>query len=528
MATASVISCKAFTSFLASDVPVYDKEVIKDIRPYDGGLMGYYITGAFEAYSSNSHTFDRFRTAYPDTTKPWTQNATDDCVGNPCDLPTNQIDWGYDRYTYNLESQEWRSRLICFDQVMTRTRAKEQFTQIVGDVLTPASRFITTDYLFKRAIQNASRTIVLNAGTSGIPPSYNNAFQTGTFNWDAGGYTFLNTPSDPTSKLTYPVLQQQVDQQWMDGAISKSIDGFNALQLHTDKDSYYGMVQGNPTLYGNLRWNMFDTAAKEYYKYGLRGTIGDYMVKILMFPLRFNKVSAGRYQFVAPYTNDPTLYPALSGIRSDFNPAWVNAQYQFSLINNPRALRFLTFMPEAVNKEMPFLVRDYGGKWRFGTHDLGADCDGNPIENLLQNKGKFFSSFRLSIKAEHPEWLVSLFHKREPACVTIIPTCNADPGYPAQNYSSVASDCVSVTQWTATAEASDGHFHVNANTVLINGNQVTHAAVDGATLAAWVVQANLILPFIGVWAVADATNNVVQVTQPVGVNNTITLRFQLN
>jgi hypothetical protein len=48
MASGNVISCKQFQSFLVSQEPVYDKEILKDIRPFDG-LIGYYNTGSFDA-----------------------------------------------------------------------------------------------------------------------------------------------------------------------------------------------------------------------------------------------------------------------------------------------------------------------------------------------------------------------------------------------------------------------------------------------------------------------------------------------
>ncbi len=63
MATGNVISCKQFASFLVSQEPVYDKEVLKDVRPFDG-LIGYYNTGSFDAYSGTTHRFDRYNSVF--------------------------------------------------------------------------------------------------------------------------------------------------------------------------------------------------------------------------------------------------------------------------------------------------------------------------------------------------------------------------------------------------------------------------------------------------------------------------------
>jgi len=103
MATGNVISCKQFASFLVSQEPVYDKEVLKDVRPFDG-LIGYYNTGSFDAYSGTTHRFDRFNSVFPNVTGAWENSTGDSCVGQPCDPSENKIGWGYTRSNYSLDS----------------------------------------------------------------------------------------------------------------------------------------------------------------------------------------------------------------------------------------------------------------------------------------------------------------------------------------------------------------------------------------------------------------------------------------
>jgi len=210
------------------------------------------------------------------------------------------------------------------------------------------------------------------------------------------------------------------------------------------------------------------------------GFVGDFMVKVLQFPLRFNATATpGNYTLVLPYKN----VAATEGIKSVFNEDYDKAQYQISYINNPRALRVLPFRPEAVNPNMPFMVRDYGGRWKFATNDLGADCAGKPIDNSRGNKGKFIADFQLAVKPEHPEWLEAIFHKVDRGCVEIIPVCEPDPGNPAQSYNSADPVCPSVIQFTAVPN-NVGNYVLNANSsILCDDNFITSGAISVATPA---------------------------------------------
>lgn len=502
MPQGNVISCKQFQNFLVSQEPVYDKEILKDVRPFDG-MIGYYQTGSFDAYSGTQHTFDRFNSVFPNVTVPWNDFNGSSCTGQPCDPDENKIGWGYTRNTYGLERQSWGSDILCFDQIMTKTRAKEHFRQIIDDILRPATNWIMTYYLQRKAMELAGAKWAVDTGLPSIE-----------FTWDAGGYVYLNVddgagnPVDATGRLTPEILKSRVTRQFFLGAIQAGKEGFDSLQLHTDKDTFAYLGKEVPTLYDQWRFGTFSPAAKEFYKYGFSGYVGDFMVKVLQFPLRFNRVAAGRYQVVLPYVN----VAATEGIRSEFNPDYDNAQYQISYINNPRALRVLPYRPEAVNPAMPFMVRDYGGKWRFATNDLGADCNGKPIDNSRGNKGKFIADFQLAVKPEHPEWLEAVFHKVDRPCVTIVSTCNDDPGYPAQSYDSVNATCPAVIQFTAVSDGAN--FSVDADGITCDGNIVgLGGAVTNATLSGFVgalQTAWAAAGMTGTWTVADASTNLIQ------------------
>ena len=540
MASGNVISCKQFQSFLVSQEPVYDKEILKDIRPFDG-LIGYYNTGSFDAYSGTTHPFDRFNSVFPNVTGSWESPTGAACTGTPCDTEENKIGWGFTRNTYSLEKQAWGSDLLCFDQIMTKTKAKEHFRQIIDDVLRPATNWITTYYLQRKAMELSGYDALSNtqpgafACAAGLPAI--------AFSWVGTGYSVLRVTNTAAAAitaaslglLTPDILRSRVTRQYFLGAVQAGKDGYDSLQLHTDKDTFRYLSKDNPLLVSSWRFGEFAPAAKEFYKYGFMGFVGDFMVKVLQFPLRFvSTATAGNYRLVLPYRN----VTATQGIRSEFNPDYNTAQYQISYINNPRALRVLPFRPEAVNPNMPFLVRDYGGRWKFATNDLGADCSGKPIDNSRGNKGKFIADFQLAVKPEHPEWLEAIFHKVQGACPVIVAGCAADPGDLAQNYNSANSVCNPVIQFLAATTVGGTNFVLNANTsIMCNDNYITSAAINAASVTALVTALQTVWDAefgaaSGTWSVVSgnliqlASNNLTPPTEVVPCTN-VTLEFSI-
>lgn len=483
------IPCEVFTNFLAEQTPNFEKQITKDIRPYDAGMVGFYNTQPWDAYSGAEHTYDRFNSVSPDTTALWNDVQGANCVGKPCDPPENKIGYGFTRRTVRLFEQSWASDLLCFDQIIYKNKAKEHVQQIISNILVPASTRIMAELLQRKAMELAGKRIVVAAGL----PTFN-------FTWDAGGYVFLNVtdattglPIDPAGRLTYNILRTQVKEQFALGAINHTDKEFQYLQLHTDLDTFYYMGKSDPTLYDKARFQFseFSTAAKEYQKYGLQGYIGDFLVKCLMFPPKFNRVSAGRYQVVLPYVNIATT----EGIRSVYNTDYDKALYQFSYINHKEALHVQPFSPEALNPQMPFLVRDYAGKWRFVNDDLGC-------ENKRKNKGQFIADFRLATKPNFNEFLVCFFHKTAPACVEIIDVCPADPGAPSQNYNDQNAACPgTIVLDLVTRE--DGQFEMLANGGLCNGNVVLTSGITSTGATAALRIADFVSKLNTAWAAAS-------------------------
>src|ERR1043165_1458250 len=136
----TVTGCQ-FAQWLVDQQPKYDKLIIEDIRPTDG-FIGHVEMGTFEAWSGTQHTRDRFNNVYPDTTQQWEPVSSGSCIGTPCDMNEHTIGWGSTRLVYGLEKQSWQTPLLCFDQDMHITHAREQFRYIISKILKPATSII--------------------------------------------------------------------------------------------------------------------------------------------------------------------------------------------------------------------------------------------------------------------------------------------------------------------------------------------------------------------------------------------------
>ena len=370
-----------FSNFLLEELPIYEPLIIRDITPTDGWI-GHVSVGQWNPFDGTQHILDRFRDVQPNVTKRWLPVSNQSCLGGaeaPCDPPENFIGWGSTRITYGQERQSWRSQLLCFDQILTVNKAQQHLEQIVSDILRPATSRIASQYLRKKALEVAGTKILADASLTPF-----------TSSWELDGdqEIYLLTSGDPTSKLTPQMLQRQVSPlrnvgyfgKWTNDPFFGGYDSM--LELVTDDETAWDLDKAVQDLKVSQSWrfNMWD-AAHDYYKYGMGGQLGNYMVRIDPFPLRFNKVSSGKYQIVLPFRNDS----ATVGIGRVNNPDWPLAQYQLSFIHHRMAYKVMVQRMEQVNPLMPFAVRDLSGQWRFATNDLGMDCNGQPIANYRGN-----------------------------------------------------------------------------------------------------------------------------------------------
>lgn len=455
------INCSAFTQLLVDQEPHYDKEILESIRPTDGSWVGHVSTDdEFPAHEGVTLFQDRFEHVFPNTSKPFRQVSYASCVGNPCAKEENLIGWGSTRRSFYLEEQNWATPLICFDQTMHVSHAKQQYNQIINKILAPASKDISSMFLRKRALYWADKKWVATAdfGTSAAEFSY-------VWQNDAdGNEVYLLTNQLPTSKLTPQMLQRRVEPLIRTGYFGQ--DPFDdekgppMIELVTSMSTVWELERlggstgvgggGNPSVQGNWRFQDFG-AVNKYWRYGFTGQIGNYAVRSDPFELRFNLTTLSgtvdhpyKFQLVLPYVNVASSGAGgAAGLKSEDNPDFETAQYRMSFIWHKKAMALMPMQKTTINPQMPFGARDYSGKWQFVLPHVCVQPDGTTtvLDNRRKNYGQFIADFKMAIRPRYTEFAEVIFHKAEPACVIVVDTCNSDPGYPSQTYSSANTPC---------------------------------------------------------------------------------------
>lgn len=454
----SKISGCAFAQLLVDETPIFDQMILEDIRPTDQWML-HVEQGVWSAYDGTSHVLDRFNHVWPNVTKQWTNTSSGNCLGTaPCDKVEHYITWGSTRTTYQLEEIHWASVLLCFDNMMHITKAREQVDQIISDILKPATSAIQSNYGRKRVAQFAQQQYIANR-------FFGQSTNTFLYNWVVVGdeEIYIDTNANPNSvfKLTPQMLQRRVDPLIRWGYFDRNPygeDQINMIELVTDEQTLWDLVYlggqqgigGVPSVSSNWRFEDF-RGMKDYWRYDFSGKIGNYAVRVDPLNLRFNFVGVVgglfRYQVVLPFKNIPSsgaATPMNPGTKDVPNPDFDTALYTWTIVWNRKAGMILVSESMPLNSAVTFNPQDFSGRWQFVMHDLGADVNGQPIENKRGNKGQFISDFKQAWKPQYTELSELYFHKREPACVIEIQTCSADPGYPAQSYSSSPYDCAGV------------------------------------------------------------------------------------
>lgn len=453
----ATISCAQFTQLLVDEQPKYDKRILRDITPMDGWI-GHYASGMFPAFSGTSLYQDRFNSVYPNTTKPWNTVSYASCVGAPCNPQYNSIGWGSERLQYSLMQQSWQTPPLCFDQELHVTHAREQFSQIIGDILRPATSAIASMFLRKQALFWSSK--------KWIASSLFGQETAGEFAYiwqnDANGNeVYLLTSAMPTSKLTPQMLANRVNpligvgymgaSPFKDGEMPPFIELVTGLETCWELDHLGGQqgIGGTPSIAGNWRFEQW-SAANKYWRYGFTGSIGNYATRVDPFEMRFNFLGASgnatypfKFQLVLPYENVVSSGAGgAAGLKRTWNQAFSNACYSMSFISHKQALEILTQEMAKINPEMPYVTQNYGGKWRAVLPNVCPQDDGTvtALDNRLGNIVQFLARFQLAARPGHTEWLESIFHKREPQCIIEVDTCKTCD-HPTQSYDSANSPC---------------------------------------------------------------------------------------
>src|SRR5687768_8861103 len=447
-------SGEAFAQFLVDQQPHYDKLILETVAPTDGWI-GHVSTGTQEAGVGNILYQDRLEGVYPDVTQRWDVPVDTSCVGTPCDPAENEIGYGATRRSYTPLMQSWSSQLFCYDQMLPISHVKPHLLQIVGGVLKPATNTIVSNLLKKQALLWADTKIVANGNMANF-----------SYAWVSVGTSerFLDVSILPTSLLLPQMLQRQYQPLVARGYFGKNPyagmpDMAPIMELVTDMDTAHNLehlggsqgVGGIASIAANWRFEQFPASSKMW-QYGLTGQVGNFAVRVDIEQLRFNFIGASgnpalpfRLQVVLPFKNIVSSGAGgAPGIKRVPNPDYFTAQIRLSFIWHKRAMEILTQESPSLNPNMPFMKRDFGGKWFFAMDNLtcGRDVNGNPIavDNSRRNKGMFKADFRFWIRPLYTEYAVAILHLGEPMCFVPVAPC-APASYAAQDYTDSNAPC---------------------------------------------------------------------------------------
>ena len=453
--SSQIVAACDFPQFFVDQTPRFDELIMEDIRPTDGWLLNV-STGTTPMGTPTEVTQDRFRSVWPNTTRPWRRvtAASPGCSGHPCDPHEECIGWGADRLTYYAEEATWATPLLCYDQDMHVTHAEQHLAQVINEILRPATTAISSMFLRKRALLWAKYNHIADANLTPF-----------TFVWsnDAdGNEVYFDCTAAPAQVhlLVPQMLQNNFALSMLEGYAGKNPFKETApfIELVTDMDTLWnldklggsvGVGAGEINAASNWRFQEW-SAANAYWRYGFSGQIGNYLARVDHMGLRFNYVTrliSGlyRYQLILPFVNNVTTGAgAAAGIGSDPNPDFQKTRYAISFQWHKKAMELLVPDARPINPEMPYGHRDFGGKWKFLMNNLGEDQAGNVIVNKWENKGQFGAWFKYYVRPLHTEFARVYFHERSQFCIPELHSCADDPGYPAQSYVSCLPDCESV------------------------------------------------------------------------------------
>lgn len=411
-------------------------DILRDWFPTDDAWIGQVMTGEWPAFTGNEHTYDRMHVAFPDVTGCRQQlSDSNSCQADACKPTEKLIGWGSTRKTYNRERESYATQVLCFDQIDSKAKAKQQFADIIKG-LKDATKIINSNWLRLWALRGAETLYV--AGEDGTTVTINDALLGANCN-----ELHMSSAQLPTSQLTIPYLDQFYEPLQFEGYFKEQYIPGGMMKLITDPITARDLREGNPSLQQYFRFTDFAKGG-EMFKRGISSAVGNYAIAFDGYPIRYQRVSNGTLQRVFPYENGA----ATIGIKANVNTAYTNAAYQISYIWHPEAMRALFTQLESVNPEMPYLVRNLAGKWRFSGPESDVISWTDPatgqtcvIDNKRRNQGSWWADFDGGIRYERPELVRAILHLRESGCVVDQPNCSSVPASVVQDYSAANGLC---------------------------------------------------------------------------------------
>jgi hypothetical protein len=431
--------CGSYFDFLFDRAPHYDLEILRDWFPTDDAWIGQVMTGAWDSFTGTEHVYDRLHVGAPDLSQAWQRfdTQTTNCVSGACAPTEISVGWGSTRKTYDRFRQSYTTNLLCFDQINTRSAAKQQMMDIIQGIKL-ITKMVWSDYLRSSSLLFADNIYIAGASMTQI------AITPTTFTGQLLTINLGSTANLPTSMLSIEYLSRFYEPLQLNGYFKSKYVPNGMFKLITDPVSAQQLIQLNPHLVQGYKFSDF-VQGGNLFKYGFSRAIGNFGIAWDEYPARFYHTGNGVLRRVWPYVNAS----ATIGLKPTVANEYILAPYQYSQIWHPEAMRRLTPNLTPVSPDMPFMTRDLGGKWNFmgGTRDrtlvvkdptTGTTCT---VDNKRGNQGLLWSDFESGIKFERPELIRGILHQRDPGCVVDNAACSTAPAYVIQNLSDANPVC---------------------------------------------------------------------------------------
>lgn len=432
-------NCKAYYDYLFDRTPHFDDDILVDWFPIDDAWIGHVETGTWDAFTGTTHTYDRVHVGAPDLSQEWDiyDTESENCVSNACHPNEISVGWGSTRKTYNRFRKSYTTNVLCFDQINTRAKAREQMSQIIRGIK-EITKMVQSDYLRRNSLQMAEKIYIAGKDMNEVTIT-DTTFTGAALTVDLGSADNL-----PTSNLTIQYLSRFYEPLQYEGYFKNKMVPNGMFKLITDPLTSQQLIQGNPDLKGAYQFSDFQQGG-QMFKYGMSSAIGNFGIAWDGFPMRFYHQGNGVLRRVFPFTN----VAATIGIKPEVATEYILAPYQYSPIWHPAAMRRLVPKLAPVHPEMPFLTRDLAGKWQFVMDPVlivknpttGETCT---IDNKRRNQGLWYADFENAIKFERPEVIRGIIHQREPGCVVDQPSCSTAPAYVIQDLDDVNPVCETI------------------------------------------------------------------------------------
>lgn len=320
----------------------------------------------------------------------WTENApsTGD-ASSQCDLTPEIIEFGQSTSSWRKSTRNIRTPWFCLEDLRDDHRVKDMLAALQKNL------GWVSHYVWENRIQDEYDRMCEHKLT-----------ENGSFDIEATSYDAANPP---TSRLLSGTLRQIYQYLMADGAgeeggIGLTTSGSSVLQLFTDMNTDVDLIQQDPELRQDFRYDP-EKAKLLTRAYGMERSFDNYQHVYNPFQQRFEIVD-GAYVRVQPFSDPAT---ATKGKKQLLRKEYLYATYAKSHVVIPRVFTM----------EVPNPITSPGGQLEFKPVDYMGDFAWLNIQdancNPRNQKGFFDAIFTSAARPEDTWYGFGVMHLNCPA-----------------------------------------------------------------------------------------------------------------